>query len=337
MEHRDYYKILGVDRKATDKDIKKAYRRLAKKYHPDVNQGNKEAEQKFKLANEAYHVLGDPEKRKKYDEFGPDWQRYEQWQKAGGQAGGQPFDWGGFASAGGPGGSGRYTYRTVTEEELQDLFGRSGRFSGFGFFDGDGAGDFGGGFRATRPRRGQDLEQPLEVSLEEAYHGGTRVLQMTDVGGSIRRVEARIPPGVDDGSRIRLSGQGMPGSAGGQAGDLYLVVSVYPHHIFERRGEHLHVKLPVPLTTAVLGGEAEVPTLDGKVMLKVPPETQNGKRIRLKGKGMPKLNRPDQRGDLYAEVKVVLPQRLSERERDLFRELAGLRQRGAESDVGSTA
>ena len=332
MEHKDYYKILGVDKKATAKEIKKAYRRLAKQYHPDVNPGNKEAEDKFKIINEAHDVLGDPEKRGKYDELGPNWQYYDQWKQAGGQASGWPSDWSHFQSGGAPGGSSRYTYRTVTEEELQDLFGGSGPFSGFHYTFSDGApgADFNGGFRtASRPRRGQDMEQLVEVSLEEAFHGTSRVLQMSDASGKTRRVEAKIPAGVEDGSRVRLSGQGMPGVNGGQPGDLYLVVSLYPHHMFERRGDYLHLKLAVPLTTAILGGEVEVPTLNGKVMLRIPPETQNGKSFRLKGKGMPKLHNPQERGDMYVEVKVVLPGQLSERERQLFQELAGIGGAGA--------
>jgi len=169
------------------------------------------------------------------------------------------------------------------------------------------------------------MEQPIEVSLEEAFHGTTRVLQMTDASGSVRRLEAKIPAGVQDGSRVRLAGQGMPGTGGGQPGDLYLSVHVYPHHLFEQRGDDLHLKLTIPLTTAILGGEVEVPTLNGRVMLRIPPETQNGKSFRLRGKGMPKLQEPHQYGDLYAEVKVILPERLSERERKLFEEFARLR------------
>ena len=340
MARKDYYKTLGVDKKATAKDIKKAYRRLAKQYHPDVNQGNKEAEEKFKLVNEAHDVLGDPEKRRKYNELGDNWQYYDQWQRAGGQASGQPFDWSQFASAAGPRRGGRHGYRTITQDELQDLFGGSGPFSGFNYtvFDGAPGADFGEGLRPTsRPRRGQDVEQLVEVSLEEASHGTTRLLQMSDPSGKSRRVEARIPAGVEDGSRVRLAGQGMPGIAGGQPGDLYLVVSIYPHHLFERRGDYLHHRLAVPLATAILGGEIEVPTLDGKVMLRIPPETQNGKSFRLKGKGMPKLGNPQERGDVYVEVKVVLPEQLSERERQLFEELASLRGEGAGQAAGTPA
>ncbi|MFC1925437.1 DnaJ C-terminal domain-containing protein [Chloroflexota bacterium] len=329
MGNKDYYKIMGVDKKATEKEIKQAYRRLARKYHPDVNPDNKEAEQKFKEINEANEVLGDPEKRKKYDELGANWKYYEQWQQAGGRDGGQPFDWSQYGFARGARGNPGYQHHTLNEEDLEGLFGESGPFSGF-HYNFAGAPDTGGRrqYRTTsRPRRGQDMEQPVEVILEEAYNGTTRVLQMRDASGKINRLEAKIPAGVQDGSRVRLAGKGTPGSGGGQTGDLYLDVRVLPHHQFERKGDDLHLKLTVPLTTAILGGEVHVPSLNGngKVMLTIPPETQNGRSFRLKGKGMPRLQNPEQKGDLYAEVKVILPQQLSEKEKELFEELAGLR------------
>lgn len=328
-EHKDYYKIMGVDKKATEKEIKQAYRRLARKYHPDVNQGNKEAEQKFKEINEAYEVLGNPENRKKYDELGANWKYYEQWQRAGGQDGGQPFDWSQFGFARGAGGNPGYEYRTLSEEDLEGLFGNSGPFSGF-YYNSFGGPDLGGKrqYRTTsRPRRGQDMEQPVEISLEEAFHGTMRVLEMRDASGRTSRLEATIPAGVQNGSRVRLAGKGAPGTGGGQAGDLYLNVRVLPHQQFERKGDDLHLKLTVPLTTAVLGGEAQVPSLNGngRVMLTIPPETQNGKVFRLKGKGMPRLGKTDPPGDLFAEVKIILPQHLSDKEQELFKELASLR------------
>lgn len=329
MEYKDYYKVMGVDKKATAKEIKQAYRRLARKYHPDVNPDNKEAEQKFKEINEANEVLGDAEKRKKYDELGANWKQYEQWQRAGGQAGGQPFDWSQYASARGAGGNPGYEYRTMNEEDMEGLFGQSGPFSGFyyTFFDASGAGGNRQYRAAPRPHRGQDMEQAVEVSLEEAFQGTTRVLQMRDASGKISHLEAKIPAGVQDGSRVRLAGKGVPGTGGGQAGDLYLNVQVLPHHLFERRGDDLHFQLTVPLTTAVLGGEVQVSSLNGngKVMLTIPPETQNGRSFRLRGKGMPRLQEPGQAGDLYAEVKVILPQHLSTKEQELFKELASLR------------
>ena len=326
-ENKDYYKIMGVDKKASEKEIKKAYRKLARQYHPDVNQDNKEAEQKFKEVNEANEVLSDPEKRKKYDQFGPDWKHYEQWQQAGGNNGGQPFDWSSFNFSRSAGGNPGHEYHTLNEEDLEGLFGNSGPFSGFSY-NFSGAPNTGGSrqYRTTsRPRRGQDMEQPVEVSLEEAYHGTKRVIEMRDASGKMDRLEASIPAGVQDGSQVRLAGKGAPGTSGGPAGDLYLSVRVLPHQLFERKGDNLHIKLNVLLITAVLGGEVQVPALNGKVMLSIPAETQNGRSFRLKGKGMPKLHKPEQTGDLYAEVKVVLPQQLSEKERELYKELAGLR------------
>ena len=325
MEYKDYYKIMGVDKKATAKELKQAYRRLARKYHPDVNQGSKEAEAKFKEINEAYEVLGDPEKRKRYDQLGANWKHYDEWQRQGGQAQGQPFDWSQFGFDPGEGRNTRYQYRTLTEEEMQNLFGASGGFSNFFYtFFGDPGMGVDTGHRAAS-RRGRDIEQPVEVTLEEAFSGTTRLIQMSDASGKPHRLEARIPPGVNEGSRVRLAGQGAPGVGRGPAGDLYLIIRISPHHLFERRGDDLHLKLSVPLTTAMLGGELQVPTLNGRVVLKIPPETQNGKVFRLKGKGMSRLGEPNGRGDLYAEVKVVLPQQLSAKERELFQELASLR------------
>lgn len=333
MEYKDYYGILGVDKKATTKEIRAAYRRLAKKYHPDVNQGNKEAEARFKEINEAHDVLSHEDKRKKYDELGANWKQYEHYQQAGGNGRGQPFE-GWKTYRGAPGGECGFSSgqaRTLTEEELQSLFGDASPFSGFyqAFFA-DGS-DYGQGIhfgRARGPRRGHDLEQPVEISLEEAFHGTVRTLEMTGQDGKMHRIEARIPAGVQDGSRVRLAGKGMPGVGGGQAGDLFLVISVLPHSIFERDGHDLRVKAGVLLTTAILGGEVEVPTLGGRIMLKVPPETQNGKVFRIKGKGMPVLGE-SRAGDLHVELRVILPQRLSDKERALFEELARLRGEGS--------
>lgn len=316
---------MGVDKNASEKDIKKAYRKLARQYHPDINPGDKNAEAKFKEINEANEVLSDPEKRKKYDKLGANWKQYEQWKQAGGSAQGQPFDWGQFGFR--PSGSRqpRYEYRTVTEEEMQDLFGDSGGFSSFfhTFFGGPGTDTH----RRHRPspRRGRDIEQPVEITLEEAANGTTRAFQMSNPDGTTKTIEAKIPAGARDGSRIKLKGQGTLGIAGGPAGDIYLVTQVLPHPKFVRKGEDLHTKVSIPLTTAILGDEVDVLTLNGKVKLKIPAETQNGKVFRLKGKGMPKLKHPDQKGDLYAEVKVTLPQGLSDKERELFQNLAELR------------
>jgi len=310
MEYKDYYKILGVDKKAGQKEIKKAYRRLAREHHPDVNPGDKAAEERFKEINEAYEVLGDSAKRQKYDELGASWQ---QWQRTGRDPRG--FDWSQWFSGGQPGG-GRVH---VEYRDLGDLFGEGGGFSDFfrSIFGGMGGSAYS---QQPRSRRGQSLEYPVEVTLEEAFSGTKRILQMDS-----RRIEVVIPPGVDSGSRVRMSGQGQPGLGGGQAGDLYLRISVLPHKSLRREGDDLSCEVPVSLYTAILGGEVAVPTLKGDVMLKIPPETQSGRRFRLKGLGMPKLKNPKAMGDLYAEVKVVLPQKLSGKEKELFAELASMR------------
>ncbi len=327
MQPKDYYQILGVSRKADEKEIKKAFRKLARQHHPDVNAGDKGAEERFKDINEAYEVLSDPEKRAKYDQFGAQWQQY---QSTGAQPGG--FDWSRWASQ--PGGQG-YT-RTVSQEEFEELFG--GRSTGGGGFSDFFQMLFGGGRRGTaagadpfadmsrtapRARRGRDYEQPVEVTLEEAFSGATRLLRRED--GST--VEVKIPPGVASGSRVRLSGEGGSGAGGATAGDLYLVIEVKPHPRFERRGDDLYVKVPVDLYTAMLGGEVPLTTMAGSVVLTVPPETPNGKTFRLRGQGMPQLKSPERPGDLYAEVDLQIPRNLSAPEKELFRQLAALRSR----------
>ncbi|MFM8323011.1 MAG: DnaJ C-terminal domain-containing protein [Chloroflexota bacterium] len=321
MDYKDYYQTLGVARTATQDEIKKAYRKLARQHHPDMNPGNKSAEEKFKEVNEAYEVLSDPDKREKYDRFGQQWQDYT---RSGGRP--QDFDWSKWAQPRGAGGR----TRTVTPEELEELFGRGGGFGGgmggFSDFFETLFGGLGGAARARggptggRPARGADAEQPVEITLEEAFHGATRSLQYEDG----RRIEARIPPGVKTGSKVRLSGQG--GSAhGGPSGDLYLKVEVLPHPTFTRDGDDLKVNLPVDLYTAMLGGSVSVPTLERPVELTIPPETANGKVFRLRGLGMPNLRAPNERGNLLVTLQVQLPKPLSDEERRLFQQLRDLR------------
>jgi curved DNA-binding protein len=312
MEYKDYYDILGVGRDADEKEIKRAFRRLARKYHPDVNPGDPEAEERFKEINEAYEVLSDPEKRRKYDQLGADWSR---WQQAGGRPG--DFDWSRWTT-GAPGGQ-RVYVRQGTPEDLEDLFGGASRFSDFfaQIFGGMGTGAAPGGFEyRVRPQRGQNYEQELEISLREAYRGTTRVLQKDG-----RRLEVKIPPGAHTGTRVRMAGEGRPGAGGGEAGDLYLRVKVAPDPQFERKGDDLYVTVPVDLYTAILGGEVRVPTLSGPVMLTIPAGTQNGRVFRLRGRGMPHLRQPEQHGDLYAKVDVRLPTDLGPRQQELFEEL----------------
>jgi DnaJ-class molecular chaperone len=319
MEFKDYYQTLGVAKTATDKEIKQAFRKLARKYHPDVNPGDKQAEARFKEINEAHEVLSDPAKRKKYDELGANWRMYEQAQA---QGAGDPFGGWTVNVGGGPGG-----YRTMTEEEMREMFGSDNPFSDFfnTFFGGaePGAAPRSSG-RRSRARRGRDVEQEIELTLEDAFHGVTRRLSIKH-DGHARTVDVRIPPGVGDGSRVRVSGEGEHGSSGAASGDLYLRVRLMPHPVFERKGADLHTTLKLPLTTAVLGGEAEVPTVSGKPLrLRVPPTTQNGQVFRLRGHGMPIVGRAQERGDLYATVDVALPRTLSDEQRTHFEALARL-------------
>lgn len=329
VDFKDYYKILGVKKDADEKEIRKAFRKLARQHHPDVNPNNKEAEEKFKEINEANEVLSDPEKRKKYDEMSAYYQQYGRMPGAGGAGGaggyggyGDYGDFGGFNNAGGT-----YQYRNVNEDDLRDIFGQQSSFSDF--FEtlfgqaGAGAGGAAGRTQTARrqPAKGQDIESPIDVTLAEAYKGATRVLELTEADGSSRRLEVKIPAGVNDGSRIRIAGQGLQGSAG--RGDLYLVVQITPDAQFTREGTDLRTTIDVPLAVAVLGGEAQVPTPDGRrLLLRIPAETANGKAFRLRGQGMPQMGQPDKRGDLYAEVNVVLPQRLTDEQRRLFEAFA---------------
>ena len=308
MPRRDYYDVLGVSRSSSDKEIRNAYRKLARKHHPDLNPNDKAAEARFKEVSEAYEVLSDPEKRKKYDRFGAQWQQVEAAERAG-------------ASTGGSGGF-RTEYSRPVDfssnlggDDLNDLFEQL-------------LGGARGGARTRRngPLRGQDSEYPVSISLEEAYTGTNRTLQVQQPGGGTQTLEVKIPAGVTNGSRVRIAGKGSPGSAGGQAGDLYLVITVQPHPQFRREGDDLHTTVEVPVHLAVLGGEAFVQTPKGtRLALRLPAETQNSQRFRLAGQGMPRLQ-GSTRGDLYAEVKVRLPTGLTDRERELFAELAALRQ-----------
>lgn len=294
--------MLGVSKQASDKEIRAAYRKLARQYHPDLNPGDKAAEARFKEIQQAYEVLSDTEKRKRYDQFGHAW-----------EYGGQEPQSGDFRS--------RYSrrYETGTPFDFGDL-------TDEGFDLGDILGRvFGGRTGAqTRTRRGRDVEQPVSITLEEAYHGTVRLIEVLGETGEARRLEVKIPAGVRDGSRVRVAGEGAPGIGGGPRGDLYLVIGVRPHQTFERKGDDLHCEIPVPLTQAVLGGEVQVPTLGGRVALKIPAETQNGRVIRLAGQGMPRLGGTG-RGDMLAKVRVVLPTGLSAREKELFEEMRRVR------------
>jgi curved DNA-binding protein len=312
MEYKDYYKTLGVDRTAGNKEIKKAYRKLARKYHPDVNQGDGAAADKFHEINEANEVLSDPEKRKQYDQFGAQWQSYR-------TAGGRPedFQWGGGPSAS----SREYEYRAASPEDFEELFGTRGGHSEFfeNLFGRAAQGQTGGKAGETRfhykprPRHGLDLEHPMPVGLDQAFHGTNRVLEWEDG----RKIDAKIPPGVKTGSRVRLKGQGGPVAHGGTPGDLYLTIEVLPDERFRRDNDDLMTTVQADLFTMLLGGKVSVEGLDRTVSLTVPAGTANGKVLRLRGLGMPKLKHPDQRGDLYVTVEVTLPRKLTAKEKEL--------------------
>jgi curved DNA-binding protein len=314
MQYRDYYQTLGVKKDASQDEIKKAYRKLARKYHPDVNPDDPNAEEKFKDINEAYQVLSDEEKRQKYDRFGSQWKQYQQ---TGGRA--EDFDWSQWSAQGQPGGR---SYRTVSQEELEQMFG--GGLGGFSdFFTTLFGGMAGGGAtrRTTRGssaqtmQRGGDIEHEVQISLQEAFNGTTRLLTFEDG----RRIEATIPPGVKTGSKIRLSGQGSPGPRG--SGDLYLKIKVAPDPKFSRDGDNLRIVQPVDLFTALLGGEVSVSTIDKTVKLTIPPESDSGKTFRLKGLGMPKLNHPEKRGDLYVTIQIQVPKKLTANQKKQFKDL----------------
>ena len=335
MNYKDYYSTLGVGKNATTDEIKKAYRKLARKYHPDVNPNDSTAEEKFKEINEAYEVLSDDDKRGKYDRFGAEWQQYERAGEAG------DFNWQDWGAQPPRGGTGGQQYRTMSQEEFDQMFGGgarttggraggSGGFSDFfdfmfggsarrtGGFSGPYAEDIYGGSQAIR--QSLDMEHPVQITLEEALSGTSRTLQYENG----RRVEAKIPPGVKTGSKVRLSGQG--GRTDGMSGDLYLTVEVLPHPLFERDGDDLKTIVDVDLFKALLGGKVPVQALDKTVNLTIPAGTGNGKVFRLSGLGMPKLRKSGERGDLYAEVEVELPKNLSDAEREKVLEWQALRE-----------
>lgn len=324
MEFKDYYQILGVPKTATEKEIKAAFRKLARKFHPDVNPGDKKAEARFKEINEAYEVLGDAEKRRRYDELGANWRAYEHAQQYGGSpSGGGPFTWN--VNVGGPGGG----YRTITEEEMRRIFGDEDPFSDFfrTFFGGGFAEPRAGTRRTGRARasRGDDLEFEIEITLEEALKGTTKRLSIPRTDGQ-HSVDVRIPAGVNEGSRVRVAGEGERGPV--SAGDLYLRIRLAPNPLFEREGRNLRTRVSVPVTTAVLGGEAEVPTLEGtKLRLKVPPGTGHGQVFRLRGHGMPAAGKPGERGDLFATIEVRIPRHLSPEERRHYEALKRIESR----------
>jgi curved DNA-binding protein len=314
LEYKDYYATLGVKKDASQDDIQKAYRKLARKFHPDVNKAP-EAEVKFKEIGEAYEVLKDADKRQKYDQYGSAWKRAQQtgapppgWE-------GIHFDFGDLGGMGGMGGQGGFGGGEFSSF-FEMLFGggrRGARGAGVGF----GGQGFGQDFRGA----GNDTEATISLSLEEAVRGGKREITLTDPStGQRKTLSVKIPEGVRAGQRIRLGGQGQPGMGGGPAGDLYLKIEIEPDPRFRVEGSDLHTAVPVAPWEAALGGDAEVQTLDGNVRVKIPPGSSSGRKIRLRGRGLPQSS--GEKGDLLAEIRIVVPEKLSERERELFEQLA---------------
>jgi curved DNA-binding protein len=325
VDYKDYYQILGVSKNASEKEIKQAFRKLARKYHPDVNPGDRGAEQRFKEINEAHEVLSDPEKRRKYDELGANWKQYEQYTR-----GPSPGGFGGFRVdfEGGSGAGFSDFFKTFFGGgiDLEDLFGQAA----------------GPGFRTSRrarggrgfgepPEAGLDVSAVVEVSLDEAYRGTTRRLSL-EGGPAAEAFEVRIPAGVRDGSRVRVSGKGEK-SRGGRAGDLYLEVKVKPNPLYRREGDNLYVDVPVTFAEAALGAEIEVPTLSGRARIRIPAGSQTGRLMRLKGKGMPRL-KGGEPGDLFVKLVVVVPKELKPREQELVRELQTLRSENPRAHLG---
>lgn len=299
MEYKDYYKILGVSKNATQDEIKKAYRKLAVKYHPDKNPNDKKAEDRFKEIGEAFEVLKDPEKRKKYDHLGANWKQY------------QNAD---------PGGGYNYSRRSSGAESFfsdGSFFGGGGDFSDFfnAFF-----GDMGGGFQRTRSQptaqKGSDLKATMEITLNEAYHGASRIL---NVDGKKLRISTK--PGAYHGQELRIKGKGSQGVNGGPRGDIYINIKVTPNSTFTRNGNDLLTDVKVDLYTAILGGKIEIPTLTGKINISIPKGTQNGRKMRVKGKGMPVYGKDGAYGDLIVNIYVEIPQNLTAEEVKLFEKL----------------
>lgn len=309
MEYKDYYKILGVDKKASQDEIKKAYRKLAVKYHPDKNQGNKEAEEKFKEIGEAYEVLGDAEKRKKYDELGTNWKNFQSGQA---YSGGNPFGNFNFGQGG-----------TYVEMDMDDFMNGNNQFSDFfNMFFGGGrrakSTNFGGGSWGNF-QQAADYKTTIDITLEEAFHGTSRIIQLEN-----EKIRIKIKPGTVDGQNLRIKGKGQKTSNGQNNGDLYVKIKVLNHPKFERKEYDLHTTQKIDLFTAVLGGEIVVETIDGKVKLPIQPGTQNGKTFRLKNKGMPVYESKNQFGDLYVKIDVQIPERVTDKQKKHFEELKTL-------------
>lgn len=319
---RDYYEVLGINRSADEKEIKHAYRKLAKQYHPDTNQGNTQAAEKFKEVNEAYDVLGDEKKRKLYDQYG-----FAAFQEGFDPEAAKRTSSGGFRSGFGRGGFGQNGYQEFHFEgndmdDMGDIFGDmfGGMFHGRG----------GNSRRSSYQMKGEDLHADVMVSFDEAAFGGEKLIHIgtQDGSGQVQSLQVHIPAGIEDGKSIRLRGKGMPGMNGGEAGDLLLKVHVGTKAGFERKGQDVYAKTEIPFTTAVFGGEAKVRTLDGNVMCRIPAGTQSGSKIRLKGKGIQKMGNESVHGDFYVEVQIEVPKNLNEASKQKLREYEECRKAG---------
>ncbi len=317
MQYKDYYKTLGVSRNASQDEIKKAYRKLAVKYHPDKNPDDKETENRFKEINEAHAVLKDPETRKKYDKLGSNWKQYENAGYGGGQPGGSGnFDWSQF---GGQPGGGRSRH---FQGDMGDMFGGSEDFSDFfNMFFGGVGGSASQGFGGSRSAKGQDLKADLELSVSEAFHGSSRIL---NVNGKKLRVNTK--PGAYNGQELRVKGKGSPGAGGGPDGDIYLRINIRPDDEYKIDGQNIIKEVPVDFFTAVLGGKLRVKTLEGVVSITIPKGTQPGRVFRLRGKGMPVPKQSDSKGDLLLRLKIEIPSELTGEEEKLVKEWQELRQ-----------
>jgi curved DNA-binding protein len=316
MEYKDYYKVLGVEKNATQDEIKKAYRKLAVKHHPDKTKGDKASEQKFKEINEANEVLSDPEKRKKYDQLGENWKYYQQ---QGGQQGG--FDWSQYANQGRTGNT--YTY----QGDFSDIFGNTGYSDFFDMLFGQGFGQTqqkrgrsGSSRRTAQTLKGEDLNAELEITLEDAYHGESKIFTING-----QAIKLKIKPGIPDGHILKLPGKGSVGTYNSTPGDLLLTIRIANHPVFERKGDDLYAIVNVDLFTAVLGGKASFKSFKGNIKVDVPKGSQNGKILRLQKLGMPEYGHTDEFGNLYLKINIILPEHLSAKEEELFRELQKLK------------
>jgi curved DNA-binding protein len=302
MEFIDYYKVLGLDKSATAADIKKAYRKLARKLHPDLNPNDKTAQEKFQKVNEANEVLSDPEKRKKYDQYGKDWQHADAFEAQKKQQGAQ-----GFGGQRGYSGGGQGYDESQFSDFFESMFGGGGGFSG-------------GGRRQTSQFKGQDMSATLRLNLTDILESQKQTISIGD-----KKIRLTIPAGVEDGQTLKIKGYGGEGINGGPKGDLLITFEIFNNTSFKRIGSDLYKTENISLYKALLGGEITIDTLNGTVKLNVKPETQSDAKVKLKGKGLPKYKKEDQQGDLYITYKVELPKNLSEKEKELVTELSKLR------------